>query len=95
MSSNEFHINDGIRAVMNFFRLTDRYRETKIIACWEEVAGKVIASHTSMLRLYGRSLRVKLDSSVIRSEILHAQQELITSLNERLGENWVEKIVPE
>ncbi|MFH0893602.1 MAG: DUF721 domain-containing protein [Bacteroidota bacterium] len=93
MSTNEYSIGEGIRAAMRFFKLTDRYRETKIFSSWEEVMGKMISSHTLSLKLYGTTLRIRLDSSVLRKELSISHDSVCKKINEAFGEKVVDKII--
>jgi predicted nucleic acid-binding Zn ribbon protein len=93
MSSNEYSMGQGIQAVMRFFRLTDKYRETRIISSWEEIMGKMISSHTISLKLNGTTLRVNLDSSVLRKELSISHDKVCEKINESFGEKVIDKII--
>ena len=67
--------------------------ETRVIDSWEKVVGGIFAKHTTHLSIKNGILYVKLDSSVLRSELAMARSKLVEMLNKEVGEKVIEDII--
>ena len=54
--------------------------------------GKVIAKRTKSVYIKDKTLFVFLNSSVLRNELMMMRQEIIDTLNKRVGENVIDDI---
>jgi predicted nucleic acid-binding Zn ribbon protein len=75
------------------YGLEDQLNEYRLIQVWEEVVGKMIARHTTTIRLKKGVLHVQLDSATIRQELSYSNEQLITELNRSMQKRVVDKIV--
>ncbi len=90
---NEITLKQAINKLLDTYRLRGKLTESKLIASWEQIMGKVIAKHTTSLKLDKTLLIVYLDSSVIREELSYAKDKIIQRLNEQLGKRVIEDVV--
>jgi predicted nucleic acid-binding Zn ribbon protein len=60
---------------------------------WEEVAGSLVARHTSELRFNKNKLTIRLDSAPLKQEISYRKQALIDKINKGMGKVVVTEIV--
>ena len=67
--------------------------ESRIINGWKDILGKTIASYTSGLYIRNGVLYISLTSSVLRSELSLAKDDLIKKLNDYAGLTVVKDIV--
>ena len=70
-----------------------KLQEVAIMNSWEDAVGKTIARHTTSLQVRQRKLYVKLNSSVVRNELLMIKDELVRGLNDRAGGKVIDEIV--
>ncbi len=54
--------------------------------------GPVITSYTRRIRLDGQVLTIYVDSSSLKAELSTMKESIITTVNERLGENYVKEV---
>lgn len=73
--------------------MSRKLKESRIQQIWEELLGKNAASLTRKLNIKGGVLFVELNSSVLRNEILMMRETLLKGINEKAGEEIVNKIV--
>ncbi len=73
--------------------LKRKIAESRIINGWEAILGKTIASYTSHLYIRDGILHVSLRSSVLRSELSMAKDNLIEKLNNYAGLVVVKDII--
>ncbi|MEI6748417.1 MAG: DUF721 domain-containing protein [Bacteroidales bacterium] len=90
--SNEITLKEAIEGLLISYKLADKLDETRIVASWENVVGKLIARHTENLYVKSRILFVKLDSAALRNEMAMAKSKLIVSLNKNSGKEVIDDI---
>lgn len=87
---------NSIEELMKIFlkkhNLTKGLHQVTIEELWVEQMGKGVANYTDKLVLQGDRLIVYLNSSVLREELSHGKEKIITILNEALGEELIKSI---
>jgi len=87
--SNEITLKEAIEALLITYKLTDKLDETRLVASWDKVVGKLIVRHTEELYVKNRILFVKLDSAALRNELAMAKSKLVISLNRTTGKDVI------
>jgi hypothetical protein len=59
---------------------------------WEEVAGSLVARHTSELSIIKSKLTIRLDSSPLKQEVSYRKKALIDKINKGMGRVVVTEI---
>lgn len=90
---NEYSLKEVLDELIKTYRLEGKLLETRVINSWEKVVGGIFAKHTTHLSIKGGILYVKLDSSVLRSELAMARSRIVDMLNKEVGEKVIEDIV--
>ena len=90
---NVVSLGDAIRAILNEYRLEQKFNEAGLINSWEQVVGAMIARHTVQLRVYRRTLFVEVDSASLRNELSYAREKIKTALNKAAGFEVIDEIV--
>jgi predicted nucleic acid-binding Zn ribbon protein len=90
--SNEITLKEAIEALLITYKLTDKLDETRLVASWDKVVGKLIVRHTDELYVKNRILFVKLDSAALCNELAMAKSKLVISLNRTTGKDVIEDI---
>ena len=90
---NEYSLKEVLDQLVKAYRLEGKLLETKVINSWEKVVGGIFAKHTTHLSIKNGILYVKLDSSVLRSELSMARSKLVDSLNKEVGQKVIEDII--
>lgn len=92
-SEKEQTLSHVIRQFVQLYKLESRLNETNAIKSWEVVVGPVIHAHTVNLRIEKGTLYVKLDSDILRNELLYSKNLLLKNLNQATKEAVVTDIV--
>lgn len=82
--------------IQHFLReegLETPYNEYRLIQAWPEVMGQGIANLTSSLQIRGGVLYIRLQSSVLRQELMASRRQLAQRLNEFVGAQVIENII--
>ena len=82
-------------AFNNFLKeenLEHTYKQKQLIANWEQIMGKTIASRTSKIFFSDKVLFVKLSSAPLKNEMLHAKDQLLQIIEKEMGPGEVKDV---
>lgn len=91
--NNDKTIKEAINDLLDSYRLKKKFDETALIAAWPEMMGTAIANRTKQLYISDRKLFLRIESSVIKNELLLMQSQIIKRLNEKAGHEVIAAIV--
>ena len=69
-----------------------RLYQTRVEKMWLELMGPVINGYTRKIKLDGHILILYIDSAPLKAELSTMKETIITSVNQRLGENYVKEV---
>lgn len=90
---NDKTIKEAIDQLLDSYRLRRKFDETALIAAWPELMGVPIANRTKQLYINDKKLFLRIESSVIKNELLMMQKQIIQRLNDRAGHEVIHSIV--
>lgn len=91
--SNEITLKDAIEQMLEVYRIKDKFLEENIKYHWEEIVGKMIAARTQEVYIKNQKLFLKVDSSVLRQELMMMRSNLVDKINEAAGKQIVTDVV--
>ncbi|SNR30378.1 Protein of unknown function [Lutibacter agarilyticus] len=90
----EFHsIEELMKDVIKENKLTKGMHQLSVKDAWSKLMGNGVVSYTQNIELNGKTLIVKLKSSVLREELSYGKEKIVKMMNEELGENLISKII--
>ncbi|MGZ5283476.1 MAG: DUF721 domain-containing protein [Bacteroidia bacterium] len=93
MRQSEISLKDAIEKLLNAYKLKSKVQEVQLVAAWENIMGKMIERHTRDLYIKNKKLFVKLDSAVVRQELMYARTTVLEKVNQELGGKVIEEVV--
>ncbi|SHF71744.1 DUF721 domain-containing protein [Pedobacter caeni] len=90
---NDITLKEGIGKLLNVYKLKGKFDETSIIALWPELMGVAIGNRTTQIYITQKKLFVRIESSVIKNELMMVRTGIIEKLNERAGSEVITEIV--
>ena len=93
LKQSEITLKDAIEKLLRTYKLKNKVQEAHITEAWGNIMGRVIERHTLDSYIKNKNLYVKLDSAVVRQELLYARTKIIDKVNEELGEKAIEEII--
>ena len=91
---NEFHsIQELMDEVIKENKLTKGMRQIAVKEAWEKIMGNGVVSYTNNIELQGKTLIVKLKSSVLREELSYGKEKIIKMMNDELSEKLISKVI--
>jgi len=91
---NEFHsIQELMKDVFKENNLSSGMQKISVKEAWDLLMGNGIVSYTNSVELKGKTLIVRLKSSVLREELSFGKEKIIAMMNKELGEDLIKKII--
>lgn len=90
---NDITLKEAITKMLSVYRLRGKFDETGVVAHWPELMGTAVANRTTQLYVSQRKLFVRIESSVIKNELLMVRTGIIQKLNEMAGSEVITEIV--
>jgi predicted nucleic acid-binding Zn ribbon protein len=91
--SNTQSLSEVLRDYVKGTSIEKKLKEVDIVQSWEELLGKTIAHYTKNVSLKNRILYLEINSSVVKNELFMMREEIRRKLNEKAGEDLVERII--
>lgn len=88
-NANEAPLKDVLDRWLKAYGLEDKMKEMEVINAWPELMGVAIANRTKEISIKNGKLVLKLDSSVMRDELLHGKSIIIQRVNEFAGKEII------
>jgi predicted nucleic acid-binding Zn ribbon protein len=90
---NDKSIKEAMDQLLQVYKLQQKFDETALIAAWPEMMGVAIANRTKELYIRQKKLFVRVESSVIKNELMMMRSQIIEKMNERAGAEVIVEIV--
>ncbi len=90
--SNESTLKEAIDRLLKAYKLEGKMDELTVIDRWEKIMGKPIALRTEEIKIQNKVLMVKLNSSVMRSELQAAKAKIIQMINNDAGKELINDV---
>lgn len=84
-SSNEEPLKDIVNRWLKAYGLESKMKEMEVIEAWPEIMGKAVAHRTTSISIKNKTLILRLDSSVMREELMAGKSLIISHVNEYAG----------
>ncbi len=86
-------VGELIRAKMKAIGKENDYLEAVVKNHWEEIAGSVVFNQTLNIYFHKGILYVKIDSAILKSELLKLKDQFKQKINSYVGANFAESVV--
>ncbi|MDY0907783.1 DUF721 domain-containing protein [Pedobacter sp. CFBP9032] len=90
---NDITMKDAISKMLDVYRLRRKFDETSILSIWPEIMGTAIANRTTQIYIKDKKLFIRIESSVIKNELVMVRQGIIQKLNEHAGSVVINEMV--
>ena len=91
--NNDKPLKEAIEQLLKVYKLKRKFDETSLIAAWPELMGKAVANRTSQLYIRDRKLFIRVESSVLKNELVMIRSEIVKRMNERAGSKVLDEII--
>ncbi|MDB4999935.1 MAG: RNA-binding protein [Mucilaginibacter sp.] len=91
--TNDKSLKEAIEQMLNVYKIKRRYDETAIVSLWPDLVGKSVANRTKELFIRDKKLFLRIESSVIKNELVLMRSQIIQKINEDAKTELVAEIV--
>ncbi|MDB5129604.1 DUF721 domain-containing protein [Mucilaginibacter sp.] len=91
--ANDKSLKEAIEQMLNVYKIKRRYDETAIVSAWPDLVGKSVANRTKELFIKDKKLFLRIESSVIKNELIMMRQQIIKKINDDAKTELVADIV--
>lgn len=85
-------IDQVIDKLLKAYQLDGKMKEMDIINGWEEMMGGAVAHRTERLFIRNKVLHIKLNSSIMRDELMYGKQVIIERVNQKAGKEMINDV---
>ena len=79
--------------MLQVYKLKRKFDETSLVAAWPEMMGPAVANRTRQLYIREKKLFIRVESSVLKNELVMIRSQILEKMNERAGSQVLEEIV--
>ncbi len=90
---NDITLKQAIDKLLSHYKLRGKYDETGVVTLWPEVMGTAVANRTKQIYVSNGKLFVRIESSVVKNELLMVKTAIMDKLNEKAGSKVITEIV--
>ena len=91
--ANDKSLKDAIEQMMQVYKIKRKFDETGIIANWPQFVGKAVANRTKELFIHNKKLFLRIESSVIKNELMMMRAQIIEKINEEAKGTIIDEII--
>lgn len=91
--ANEQTIKQAINLLLDTYKIKDKYLETSVIAHYDEIMGKLIASRTTEISVRQKKLYIRLSSAALKQELVQGKDKIVQLINEGIGAEVIREVI--
>jgi Dna[CI] antecedent, DciA len=91
--ANDKSMKEAIEQMLQVYKIKQRFDETGIVAAWPNLVGKPVANRTKELFVHNKKLYLRIESSVIKNELMLMRSQVIEKINEEANWTLVDEII--
>ncbi len=91
--TNDKSIKEALEQLLQVYKLRRKFDETSLIAAWPELMGSAIANRTKEIYIRDKKLFLRIESSVIKNELLMMRSQILEKMNDKAGAKVVEEMI--
>ena len=91
--ANDKSLKDAIEQMLNVYKIKRRFDETAIIAAWPQLVGQSVANRTKELFIHDKKLYLRIESSVIKNELMMVRSQIIEKINDEAKSVLIEEVI--
>lgn len=91
--ANDKSLKEAIEQMLQVYKIKKRFDETHVIAAWPELVGKSVANRTKELFIHDKKLFLRIESSVIKNELMLMRAQIINKINDEAKSVIIDEII--
>lgn len=92
--NNLIKLGDAINQLFKQEKLDVKMSRFAVKNGWDEIAGKMIANHTTSISFdEQKNMYLQLDSSVVKNEVMYGKDDLVKKINTFCGYELIKNLI--
>ncbi|HEY4194214.1 MAG TPA: DUF721 domain-containing protein [Mucilaginibacter sp.] len=91
--TNDKTLKEAIEQMLQVYKIKRKYDETGIKTSWPDLVGKSVANRTKEIYIHDKKLFLRIESSVIKNELVLMRTQIIDKINNDAKVILVEEII--
>ncbi len=91
--ANDKSLKEAIEQMLQVYKIKRRFDETHIIAAWPQLVGTSVANRTKELFIHDKKLFLRVESSVVKNELMMMRSQIIDKINDEAKGILVDEII--
>jgi len=91
--TNDKSLKDALEQMLRVYKIKRRFDETAVVAHWPNLVGKAVANRTKELYIHQKKTFLRIESSVIKNELMLMREQIIGKINSEAGDELVDDII--
>jgi len=91
--TNDKSLKEAIEQMLQVYKIKRKYDETGIKASWPQLVGKSVANRTKEIYIHDKKLFLRIESSVIKNELMLMRSQIMEKINNETNSVLVEDII--
>lgn len=91
--ANDKSLKEAFEQMLKVYKIKRRFDETAIVAHWPDIVGKAVANRTKELYIHDRKLFLRIESSVIKNELMLMRSQIIEKINKEAADELINDII--
>ncbi len=91
--TNDKSLKEAIEQMMQVYKIKRKFDETGVIAAWPKLVGKSVANRTKELFIHDKKLFLRIESSVIKNELMIMRTQIIEKINTDAKSELIQEII--
>jgi predicted nucleic acid-binding Zn ribbon protein len=91
--TNDKPLKEAIEQMLHVYKLRRKFDETSLIVAWPEMMGNAVANRTKDIFIRDRKLFIRLESAVIKNDLMMMRSNIIEKMNEKAGSSIIDEII--
>lgn len=90
---NEHNLKQLLDQMLDKYKLSEKLDEVDLMSHWEELMGSMIYKHTLQLKVQNHKLYIRLDSPVVRQELIYGKTLIIQKVNDFAKKELINDVI--
>jgi predicted nucleic acid-binding Zn ribbon protein len=91
--TNDKFLKEAIEQMLQVYKIKKRFNETGIVAHWPDLVGKYVANRTKEIFISNKKLFLRIESSVVKNELMLMRADIIKKINDEAKETLVDELI--
>ena len=91
--TNDKSLKEAIEQMMQVYKIKRKFDETGIVAHWPQLVGQSVANRTKELFIHDKKMFLRIESSVIKNELMMMRDQIIEKVNNEANSILIEEII--